>query len=80
MSRRDDNTVRCDACRMHVTLCICAILPRLATRACVTVLVLHRDSRKPHNTARRTARKSVDNFDLHPFEYHPAIGFHSPGE
>ncbi|MBK7977817.1 MAG: DTW domain-containing protein [Deltaproteobacteria bacterium] len=56
MSRRDDNTVRCDACRMHVTLCICAIVPRLATRTRVTVLVHHLESRKPSNTGRLAAR------------------------
>lgn len=56
MSRRDDHTLRCDTCRMHVTLCICAIVPRLATRTRVTVLLHHLESRKPSNTGRLAAR------------------------
>jgi len=40
MSRRAKPHLRCDACRMHRSLCICALLPRIATRTRV-LLVLH---------------------------------------
>ncbi|MFN7950683.1 MAG: tRNA-uridine aminocarboxypropyltransferase [bacterium] len=52
MSRRDNHTERCPTCRMHVTLCICARVPRLDTRTRVTVLLHHREARKPSNTGR----------------------------
>jgi DTW domain-containing protein len=50
VSRRDNVELRCTACRMHRSLCICALLPRMETRTRV-VLVIHRDEeRKPTNT------------------------------
>jgi len=56
MSRRDKPHLRCDACRMHRSLCICALLPRLATRTRV-LLVLHQlEARKTTNTGVVAAR------------------------
>jgi DTW domain-containing protein len=50
MSRRDNAHVRCSRCHLHQSLCLCALIPRLATRTRV-VLVIHRvEQRKPTNT------------------------------
>jgi DTW domain-containing protein len=49
MSRRN-NLDRCATCRMHGTLCICGLTPRLATRARLTLLIHHREVYKPTNT------------------------------
>jgi DTW domain-containing protein YfiP len=55
MSRRD-NPDRCATCRMHETLCICALVPRLATRTRLALVVHHREARKPTNTGQLAAR------------------------
>jgi len=44
MTRRD-NPARCQICRMHETLCICALVPRLVTRTRLALLVHHREAR-----------------------------------
>jgi DTW domain-containing protein YfiP len=52
VSRRNNAALRCARCHMHSTLCVCALIPRLATRTKV-VLVIHRyEDRKPTNTGR----------------------------
>ncbi|HXT98474.1 MAG TPA: tRNA-uridine aminocarboxypropyltransferase [Polyangia bacterium] len=56
MSRRAKPHLRCEACRMHRSLCICALLPRIATRTRV-LLVLHQlETQKPTNTGLVAAR------------------------
>lgn len=55
MSRRANAAVRCPRCRLHRSLCICALIPRLETRTKL-VLVIHRyEDRKPTNTGRLAA-------------------------
>jgi DTW domain-containing protein YfiP len=55
VSRRDNPHLRCTRCRMHGSLCICAMIPRIVTRARL-VLVIHRyEDRKPTNTGRLAA-------------------------
>ena len=50
MSRRVAVVRRCLACKMHLSLCICALIPRLATRTRL-LLVIHRaEQRKSTNT------------------------------
>jgi DTW domain-containing protein YfiP len=50
MSRRDNVEARCRRCRMHDVLCVCDLIPSLATRTRL-VLVIHRiEERKPTNT------------------------------
>src|SRR6185295_4021250 len=56
MSLRDNAPARCAACQMHATLCICGLVPRLATRTRLTLLVHYREARKPSNTGRLAAR------------------------
>ncbi len=52
MSRRGNAAFRCGRCRLHGSLCICALIPRLETRTRL-VLVIHRfEDRKPTNTGR----------------------------
>lgn len=56
MSRRDHVEARCAVCRMHLTLCICALVPRLRTRTRLVLLVHFREARKPTNTGQLAAR------------------------
>ncbi len=41
---------------MHTTLCICSLLPKLATRTRLALLVHHREVTKPTNTGQLAAR------------------------
>jgi DTW domain-containing protein YfiP len=56
MSRRDNAAARCAGCRLHATLCICALVPRLRTRTRLVLLVHYREARKPSNTGQLAAR------------------------
>lgn len=52
MSRRSNLAHRCERCRMHQSLCVCALIPRVETRTRV-LLVIHRsEDKKPTNTGR----------------------------
>jgi DTW domain-containing protein YfiP len=46
----------CSTCRLHTTLCICALVPRLHTRTRLVVVVPSREARKPSNTGQLAAR------------------------
>ena len=54
MTRRE--TERCALCLMHVTLCICELVPQLSTRTRLSLLVHYREARKPTNTGQLAAR------------------------
>lgn len=56
MSRRDNVEARCPTCHMHATLCICTLVPRLAARTRLSLLVHYREARKPTNTGLLAAR------------------------
>jgi DTW domain-containing protein len=56
MYRHVHDPARCETCQLHVTLCICALVPRLQTRTRLTVMVHHREARKPTNTGQLAAR------------------------
>ena len=61
MSRRDNAHLRCARCRMHGSLCICALIPQVETRTRL-VLVIHRyEDRKPTNTGRLAAECLVNS-------------------
>jgi DTW domain-containing protein YfiP len=63
VSRRNNTASRCERCRMHVSLCVCAMIPTLATRTRL-VLVIHRaEVRKPTNTG-RLATLAMPNSEL----------------
>src|SRR3954471_14159231 len=56
MSRHAKPHLRCAECPMHLSLCICALLPRITTRTRV-VLVLHQlEAKKSTNTGVLAAR------------------------
>jgi DTW domain-containing protein len=64
MSRRDNRENRCVTCMMHMSLCVCALLPRIETRTRL-VLVIHRaELRKPTNTG-HLATTSLVNSEVH---------------
>jgi DTW domain-containing protein len=61
VSRRDNARLRCAACRMHASLCVCALVAPIATRTRL-VLVIHRyEDRKPTNTGRLAASCLVNS-------------------
>ncbi len=52
MSRRKNAHLRCPRCYMHGSLCVCDLMPKIATRTRL-ILVVHRiEARKPSNTGR----------------------------
>jgi DTW domain-containing protein len=61
MSRRNNASRRCDRCRMHDSLCVCSLIPTLATRTRL-MLVIHRvEVRKPTNTGKLAAHCLVNS-------------------
>ena len=56
MSRHSKPHLRCGECRMHLSLCICALLPRIETRTRVVLIIHQLESLKPTNTGVVAAR------------------------
>ena len=56
MSRRQKPHLRCPDCRMHRSLCICGLLPRIETRTRVVLIVHQLEAVKPTNTGLVAAR------------------------
>lgn len=52
MSRRNNGDARCPRCRVHASLCLCALIPRIATRTRLVLVIHRREERKPTNTGR----------------------------
>ena len=52
MSRRDNADARCPRCRLHASLCLCPLIPRLRTRTRLVLVIHRREDRKPTNTGR----------------------------
>ncbi len=61
MGRRTRRATRCEACKMHAGLCICAIVPRLETRTRVVLFVHRAEDRKSSNTGRLATRCLVNS-------------------
>lgn len=61
MSRRHKPHLRCPDCRLHRSLCICALLPRLETRTRVVLIVHQLEATKPTNTGLLAARCLVNS-------------------
>jgi DTW domain-containing protein YfiP len=61
VSRSRKPHLRCAECRMHLSLCICALLPRLETRTRVVVLLHQLEVVKPTNTGLVAARCLVNS-------------------
>ena len=56
MSRSHKPHLRCPECRMHRSLCICGLLPRIETRTRVVLIVHQLEAVKPTNTGLVAAR------------------------
>lgn len=56
MTRRANLAHRCPSCLLHLSLCLCAELPRVETRTRVLLLLHRAEARKPTNTGRLAAR------------------------
>jgi DTW domain-containing protein YfiP len=52
VSRRDNADARCPRCRLHASLCVCALIARIATRTRLVLVIHRREERKPTNTGR----------------------------
>ncbi|MBS2019797.1 MAG: DTW domain-containing protein [Deltaproteobacteria bacterium] len=52
MSRRNNASRRCARCRMHASLCVCPLIPRIETRTRIVLLIHRAEDRKPTNTGR----------------------------
>ena len=50
MSRRENRERRCARCRLHETLCVCTLIPRIETHTRLMIFVHRRELRKPTNT------------------------------
>jgi DTW domain-containing protein YfiP len=61
VSRRAKPHFRCAACRLHLSLCICGLLPRLDTRTRVVVVVHQLEADKPTNTGLVAARCLINS-------------------
>lgn len=46
----------CPACRLHATLCICSLVPRIETRTRLLLVLSWGEARKPSNTGQLAAR------------------------
>ncbi len=55
MSRRENVAARCPRCRVHQSLCICTLIPRLQTRTRLLLFIHRAEVRKPTNTGRLAA-------------------------
>lgn len=56
MTRRNHPAHRCDGCRMHTSLCVCALIPRLETRTRLVLFIHRTEDRKTTNTGRLAAQ------------------------
>jgi DTW domain-containing protein YfiP len=61
LSRLRKPHLRCPDCRLHRSLCICALLPRLDTRTRVLLVVHQLEATKPTNTGLLAARCLVNS-------------------
>lgn len=63
MARHFSPGYRCPRCRVHVEHCVCALVPSLATRTRVVLVVHFREERKPTNTG-RIATMALQNSEM----------------
>jgi DTW domain-containing protein len=61
MSRRANDAHRCERCRMHQSLCVCSLIPRIETRTRVVLVMHFSEARKPTNTGRLAAECLVNS-------------------
>ncbi|MDB4944652.1 MAG: hypothetical protein JWP97_4186 [Labilithrix sp.] len=61
MSRRSNTASRCARCRMHDSLCVCALIPRLETRTRLLLFIHRSEDRKTTNTGRLASECLVNS-------------------
>src|SRR3954454_12840000 len=61
VSRRSNTDVRCPRCRLHQSLCVCALIPRLETRTRLVLVIHHKEARKTTNTGQLGAECLVNS-------------------
>lgn len=74
MTRRRNFPLRCDACKMHMSLCVCAaIVPQPTTAA--LCLVLHKEEAKRTTNTGRIAAMCLKNSDvvIHGLPHQPTV-------
>jgi DTW domain-containing protein len=79
VSRRGNAALRCPRCRMHGSLCVCALIPRLETRTRLTLIIHRFEDRKPTNTGRLAAECLTNSEVLvRGHEAQPSEAFRAP--
>ena len=56
MSRRGNADQRCALCRMHESLCVCSLIPKIATKTRLLLFIHRYEDRKSTNTGRLATR------------------------
>lgn len=64
MSRRANFDIRCRRCRLHESLCMCALIPRIETRTKLHLVIHRSEDRKSTNTG-RLATECLVNSEVH---------------
>jgi DTW domain-containing protein len=77
MTRRDNPHLRCPRCRVHGSLCVCALIPSIETRTRLVLFIHRAEDRKPTNTG-RLATHCLPNSEVHVRgrESEPTAPFH----
>jgi DTW domain-containing protein YfiP len=63
VSRRNNAGLRCPRCRVHASLCLCALIPRIETRTRLVLLIHRYEDRKTTNTG-RLATECLSNSEV----------------
>jgi DTW domain-containing protein YfiP len=61
MTRRSNAGLRCGRCRLHASLCVCSLIPRLETRTRVVLFIHRREDQKSTNTGRLATQCLVNS-------------------
>jgi DTW domain-containing protein YfiP len=61
VSRRANAEHRCPRCRVHASVCLCALIPRLETRTRLVLVIHRKEDRKSTNTGRLGAESLVNS-------------------
>jgi DTW domain-containing protein len=61
VTRRANPELRCGGCRLHESLCVCGLIPRIETRTRLTLIIHRYEQRKPTNTGQLAAACLVNS-------------------
>ena len=56
MTRRGNSALRCEGCRLHLSLCACSLIPRFETRTKFVLFMHYFEDRKSTNSGRLATR------------------------